>query len=78
MTMLSGGQPANMTGGTWGIVETGFTQMPAFTNSGSEAWISWSSEQTTAMKIGRKKLRLSFTQANGDVKAFPDLFVTVV
>ena len=32
---------------------------------------------TGNMTTGRKKLRLKFTQANGDVKVFPDLIISV-
>jgi hypothetical protein len=79
MTMLSGTSPANMTGGTWGVAESAFlpANLPTFENNGTEAWLIWTPMQTANMKTGRKKLRLKFTQANGDVKVFPDLFITV-
>lgn len=77
--MLSGEAPADMTGGAWGVAESAFLPVnePTFENNGSEAWLIWTPEQTTNMKTGRKKLRLKFTQVNGDVKVFPDLFITV-
>jgi hypothetical protein len=79
MTMLSGETPSNMTGGTWGVAESAFLQEnePTFENNGSEAWMIWTPAQTGNMKTGRRKLRLKFTQANGDVKVFPDLFISV-
>lgn len=77
MTMLSGEQPTNMTGGEWGIAETTFKIPPSFENGPAEAWMTWTPQQTSQMATGRKKLRLKFTQANGDVKVFPDLFIVV-
>lgn len=75
--MMAGPSPADMTGGQWGIVETSFKVLPSFEINGTEAWIVWTSAQTLQMTTGRKKLRLKFTQPNGDVKAFPDLYITV-
>ena len=79
MTMMSGQSPSDMTGGAWGVSETQFKpeNHPTFDNAGSEAWIVWNPTQTGSMTTGRKKLRLKFTQANGDVKVFPDLFISV-
>lgn len=77
MTLLSGAQPADMTGGTWGVAETSFAFPPAVDNCGTEAWLVWTSAQTVQMTVGRKRLRLKFTQANGEVKVFPDAFITV-
>jgi hypothetical protein len=77
MSMMSGDVPANMTGGSWGIAETSFKVCPFFENGSSEAFMVWTPEQTAQMTTGRKKLRLKFTQPNGDVKVFPDLFIAV-
>jgi hypothetical protein len=77
MTMLSGEQPTNMAGGTWGVQETSFAQLPSFEQGETEAWLVWSSAQTSAMRVGTKRLRLKYTQANGDVKVFPDLRISV-
>lgn len=77
MTMLSGDLPTNMSGGEWGVAETTFLTEPSFENGSSEAWMVWTPDETSRMKTGRKKLRLKFTQANGDVKVFPDLMITV-
>jgi hypothetical protein len=75
--MLAGQSPADMSGGAWGVAETSFKTIPSFECAGSEAWLIWTPEQTTGMTTGRKKLRLKFTQPNGDVKVFPDLYITV-
>lgn len=79
MTMMAAQSPANMAGGTWGVQESQFKpeNLPTFENNGTEAWMIWSPQQTGQMTTGRKKLRLKFTQANGDVKVFPDLIVAV-
>lgn len=77
MTMMAGTSPANMTGGTWGVQLTTFKVLPTFENDGSEAFVVWTAEQTNLMTTGRKQLRLKFTQANGEVKVFPDLWITV-
>lgn len=78
MTMLSAGLPADMSGGSWGLApDTTFKVLPTFEEGPSEAWLKWTPEQTQQMSIGRKKLRLKFTQANGEVKVFPDLTVMV-
>jgi hypothetical protein len=79
MTMLAAQSPANMTGGTWGVQESQLKteNWPTFENAGTEAWLIFSPAQTNNMTTGRKKLRLKFTQANGDVKVFPDLMLTV-
>jgi hypothetical protein len=69
--------PVNMTGGCWGIAETTFKVLPTFEDGASEAWLNWTAEQTAQMTTGRKKLRLKFTQANGQVKVFPDVFIAV-
>jgi hypothetical protein len=79
MTMMAAASPADMTGGTWGVQESQFKveNWPTFQNDGTEAWLIWTPTQTSSMGTGRKKLRLKFTQANGDVKVFPDLMITV-
>lgn len=77
MTMMSGEQPANMTGGSWGIAETSFRVLPTLETGASEAWIVWTPEQTLQMTPGRKRLRLRYLQPNGDVKVFPDLTIAV-
>lgn len=77
MKMSSGELPADMTGGSWGVAETSFKTLPTFENGSAEAWMVWTPEQTAQMTTGRKKLRMKFTQANGDVKVFPDLFIVV-
>lgn len=79
MTMMSGETPADMAGGTWGVQESAFlpANQPTFENNGSEAWLIWTPAQTSSMKTGRRRLRLKFTQANGEVKVFPDLLIQV-
>lgn len=80
LTMNSGSVPSDMSGGQWGIAETSFldANRPTFEQGPSEAWVVFTVAQTSAMKVGKKRLRLKFTQANGDVKVFPDLWITVV
>lgn len=77
MTMMSGEQPTDMTGGTWGVAETTLNVSPTFTQGSSEARLRYTPSQSSQLKNGRKKLRLKFTQANGDVKVFPDIWVSV-
>lgn len=78
MKLTAGGQPADMTGGCWGVApETTLKVLPTIEDGASFAWISWTAEQTREMVVGRKKLRLQFTQANGEVKVFPDITVMV-
>lgn len=70
--------PADMTGGCWGIApNTAFKVLPTFEDGASEAWMVWTAEQTAQMTTGLKKLRLKFTQANGQVKVFPDVYIAV-
>lgn len=79
MTMLSGQEPADMTGGAWCVAESSFlpANHPAFENNGAEAWMIWTPQQTANMKVGKRRLRMKFVQANGEVKIFPDIFVAV-
>jgi hypothetical protein len=79
MTIMAGQSPADMSGGTWGVAESQFKpeNNPTFENAGTEAWVIFTPTQTGNMTTGRKKLRLKFTQPNGDVKVFPDLWITV-
>lgn len=77
LTMTSGNVPADMTGGQWGIAETTFRNLPTLTCDPNEAWVKWTADQTSQMTTGRKRLRLKFTQPNGEVRVFPDLWVTV-
>jgi hypothetical protein len=71
------GEPVDMTGGAWGIAETTFKVLPTFEDGAWQAWCIWSSAQTTEMTTGKKRLRLKFTQANGQVKVYPDISITV-
>ena len=77
MRMTASSEPVNMAGGTWGIAETAFRILPTFEHGDEEAWLVCTPEQTSQMTIGRKRLRLKFTQANGQVKVFPDIMVAV-
>ena len=77
LTLMSGDVPADTTGCTWGVAETTVKTPPSFQNGGSDAWLVWTAEQTEGMTTGRKKLRIKLTQANGDVKVFPDIFIAV-
>ncbi|MES2902819.1 MAG: hypothetical protein V4696_01415 [Pseudomonadota bacterium] len=69
--------PADMTGGAWGIAETSFVIQPTFEQGATEAFVNWTPQQTSQMRPGRRKLRLKFTQANGVVKVFPDIWIIV-
>jgi hypothetical protein len=77
LRLQNGNDPVDMAGGCWGIAETQFKVLPTFEDGSAEAWLVWSASQTAAMATGRKRLRLKFTQANGQVKVYPDVFITV-
>lgn len=77
MMMVSGDISTDMAGGSWGVAETTLSVSPSFVQGASEARLKFTPAQTTALRIGRKKLRLKFTQANGEVKVFPDIWIMV-
>ena len=76
----AGSPPVNLTGGTWGIAESTFQQLPTLVSvnpSEGQAEVRWSAEQTRHMRPARRKLRLKFTNQAGQVIVFPDIWVTV-
>jgi hypothetical protein len=77
LRLQNGETPVDMAGGFWGVAETAFKILPTFEDGASEAWLVWTAAQTAAMSTGRKRLRLKFTQANGQVKVYPDVFISV-
>lgn len=76
ISATAGGQPVDMTELTWSVIETTFLIPPTLEN-GEVPRLRWTSEQTKAMKTGKKKLRLGFTQPNGDTRALPDMWIQV-
>lgn len=72
------GSPADMAGGCWALAPaTALKVLPTFEDGPAEAWMVWTAEQTAQMTTGQKKLRLKFTQTNGQVKVFPDVYIAV-
>lgn len=77
LKLQNGETPVDMTGCTWSIAETSFANLPTFEQGSSQAWLVWTAAQTAAMSTGKKRLRLKFTQANGQVRVYPDVSITV-
>lgn len=77
MTMQSGNAPADLTGGEWGIAEATISVLPAIEQGTNETWLVWTPEMTSRLKPARRRLRLKFTTAGGQVKVFPDLWIAI-